>query len=184
MQLRISTGKYKNKKLKVADPTLPVRERVKLAVFSILEDKVIDAKCLDLYAGSGSLGFEALSRGAKSCVFIEQNKQAIGCLLENKDNIFASNEDEKDCVEITRADGVKYVSNTDEYYDIIFLDPPYDASDRHIIKMIEGILNKDGVLIFFHHKKDKYNVSDINENLKIHDSRIYGITQVDFIVRK
>ena len=87
MELRISSGQFKNRKLNVSENIRPVRERVKQAIFSILDDKVENAFVLDLFAGSGNLGLEALSKGASKCIFVDDNFDSVKCLIENTSKI-------------------------------------------------------------------------------------------------
>lgn len=173
MQLRISAGKYKNKRLRVAPATKPVRERVKLAVFSILDDKIKNANVLDLFAGSGNLGLEALSRGAKKCTFIDNDYDAIKSIKENTST--SAN------FVIQRDDATKFVLNSEEKYDLIFLDPPYDLPIHHILKNIHEIMNTDGLTVYFHATQG---APSRKFDLQIADSRTYGITTVDFIALK
>lgn len=187
LEIRISTGKYKNKKLKVPESANPLRERVKLAVFSIIGDKIENSKCLDLAAGSGNLGIEAISNNARECTFIDDNYEAIKFIKENLEKITGAEFDinketivDNTKIKIIKDDMTKFAYNDTEYYDIIFFDPPYTANTRHLIKYIHELINDDGLLIYFHHKKNKLDLSP-NPELKIIDSRTYGITNVDFI---
>lgn len=179
--LRISTGKYKNKRLKSANNIRPVRERIKLAVFSILGDQIINAKCLDLFAGTGLLGFEALSRGAKCITLIDNNFDSIKILNANKDSLRDLEAFEK--IAVIKDDVTKHIVNDDEHYDIVFLDPPYNQHIRHIIKYVHENLTRGGLIIYFHSAKDSEDFIEQNDKLKIIDTRRYGATTVDFISR-
>jgi 16S rRNA (guanine966-N2)-methyltransferase len=122
--VRIITGRYKGAILRTikGDSVRPTQDRVREALFSILGDKVVGATVLDLYAGSGGLGLEALSRGAVSCTFVERSRPVAAVLQENIDRIGAQN-----CRVFTAptdralprlaADGIRF--------DIVFMDPPY-----------------------------------------------------------
>ncbi len=82
--MKIISGKYKGQKLNYNKlTTRPTINRIKESIFSIIQLKIENAKVLDLFAGSGSLGIEALSRGAKECVFVEKDPQACKVLLKN-----------------------------------------------------------------------------------------------------
>ncbi len=177
--IRITSGTAKNKKLIVPDvPGIrAVQEVVKLAIFSILGEKVDDAMVLDLFAGSGNLGLEALSRGAQWCDFVDDNynaRQAItknikSCGFEDKSEVFFS-------------DAVKYVANTDKKYTIIFADPFYDdLSHKFLMKNLEEILNPGGTIIFLHGDKLKIEKLTEGTNLKIIDERKYGKSILNFI---
>lgn len=83
--LRITGGSFRSRLLKTpfSEATKPTMDKVRLGVFSSLNDRVINADVLDLFAGSGSYGFEALSRGAKSATFVDNGFEAIKCIKEN-----------------------------------------------------------------------------------------------------
>lgn len=171
--LRVTSGTAKGKKLKT--PNLPefraVQDKAKLAVFSILGDKVIGAKCLDLYAGSGSLGIEALSRGALWCDFVDETRTAQ---LTIGDNLSETGFSDK--AEIFKQDAVKFVGNAFEQYDIVFADPYYkDTHFRFLLQNIEPILKNKGVVVFSHGKyTDIKDALTNTERLEIHDQKRYG----------
>ncbi len=186
MELRISGGDYKNKKLKVPKSASPVRERIKLSVFSILDDKINDAECIDICAGSGNLGLEAISRGAKSCTFIEEDFDAVAAIkdnirsvlgLEANPNKFNTN----DKAILIKSDMVRHIANDDRHYDVAFWDPPYELPIKHAIKYIHDLIKKNGIIVYFHETESKIDIPTINPALKVVDSREYGITTVDFI---
>ena len=83
--MRVVAGSAKNKKLKTKEgrETRPTLERVKEAIFSIISDEITDSSFLDLYAGTGSIAIEALSRGARRAILIEQDKEALRIIIEN-----------------------------------------------------------------------------------------------------
>lgn len=183
MDLRISSGEYKNTKLKVADESRPVKEHVKLAVFSKISDLIEKADVLDLFAGSGNLGFEALSRGAKHVDMIEVSGNAQKAIQDNIKKLaenFSQNFDDTK-ISLFKKDAIDYVTNEYANYDVIFADPPYETPTNHLIKMIDNMMKKDSIFIYFHESTKKYDVSELNPNLKLLDSRKYGVTTVDFI---
>jgi len=146
--LRITTGLAKNVRLKT--PDLPgfksVQEVAKSAIFSMLGDKVNEAMCLDLYAGSGNLGLEALSRGAAWCDLVDNNYEAKKVLLEN---VKKCGFEEK--AEVHFKDAVKYAANTEKKYDLIFVDPFYDTTSHvFLMKNLAEILKPEGVVVFCH----------------------------------
>ena len=85
--MRVTAGTLKNRKIKSREgrETRPTLERIKEAIFSIIGDKVVNAKFLDLYSGTGNIAIEALSRGAKRAVMIEQDKEALRIIIDNID---------------------------------------------------------------------------------------------------
>lgn len=178
MELRISSGIYKNKKIKVPESARPVRDRIKLAVFSILEDKVLNATCLDLFAGSANLGIEALSRGATSATFVDNDYYAIKDINENILNLNLEN---TEITKVIKDEAIKFISSYETYFDVIFIDAPYDLPIKHIFKVLPEIMTKESIVVYFHGFKKGVDVESENKLLKIYDSRKYGITQVDFI---
>jgi 16S rRNA (guanine966-N2)-methyltransferase len=143
-RLRIVAGKWRSRLLDIADaPGLrPTSERVRETVFNWLAPLIQGARCLDLFAGSGALGFEALSRGAASVVFVDNSGSAIKAIEKSARALEAAGAD------IHRGDAADYVRNArPASFDIIFLDPPF-ADDRldDLCALIEerGILAPGG----------------------------------------
>jgi len=170
--VRIITGSAKNLKLKTPeDPKFSaVQEIAKGSLFSIIGDKIINSQCLDLFSGSGNLGLEALSRGAKHCDFVEENKKTARLIQEN---ISKCGFDEVS--EVYPKNSVKYAANTEKYYDFIFADPYYDDL-HHIFLMenLEEILNPEGLIAFFHGENLDVQNAIKNTKLKITDERKFG----------
>ena len=178
--MRISSGFAKNKK--ILSPKIPgimlTQEIARLAIFSMLGERVQDANCVDLYAGSGSLGLEALSRGAASCDFVDINMEATNTIEEN----FKMH----DLMSMKGAtftqDVIKYVSNTQKEYDIVFLDPYYDQSvHKHMFKLLPNIVQTGGVIVFLHGKDLNLESTLEGTKLKIVDERHYGASYVTFL---
>lgn len=143
--MRVISGIYKGKNLLGFDikGTRPTMDRVKESIFGMIQNKVNNSVCLDLFAGSGSLGIEALSNGAKVCYFVDNNKESIQVLKKNTDSIKNAKIIYKD-----------YKNALDNFFessfDLIFLDPPYDLNliTPSIQKIIEkNLLKDDGYLI-------------------------------------
>lgn len=110
--------------------TRPTTDYVRQAIFSILGPKVVDAAVLDLFAGSGAIGLEALSRGAASCVFVDEHRQAESVIRENLEKAKLQG------ARVVRADVQTWLSRETGRYDLIFADPPYVKSpgDRDHLK--------------------------------------------------
>lgn len=119
--IRIIAGQHRGRKLPVlmADGLRPTTDRVKETVFNWLMPYIQDATCLDCFAGSGGLGFEALSRGAKSVTFIELNKAAAQQLKENKTLLKANN------VDIVSTNAINFLQQNQQAYSLVFIDPPF-----------------------------------------------------------
>lgn len=170
--LRITTGKAKNKQL--STPNIEgyrgVQEVAKQAIFAILGEEILEKTCLDLFAGSGNLGLEALSRGAKHCDFIDEHPRAIQAIEEN---IKKCGFEEQ--TNIKRSNAVKYAGNTENKYDLIFLDPFYeDTNHIFLMKNLEDILEENGKIVFFHGDKLDIQKTIKDTNLKVIDERRFG----------
>ena len=145
--MRIITGKAKGIILKApaGDVTRPTADRVKEAVFSMLQFDVEDRSVLDLFAGSGQMGLEALSRGAKEATFVDKSKDAIKLIKENSEKAKLSNN-----ALIFQSDYIEFLQkNKGKSYDIIFLDPPYTAKmyKPALKKLLENGYIKPSTLI-------------------------------------
>jgi 16S rRNA (guanine966-N2)-methyltransferase len=121
-KLRIIGGDWRSRQLSFVDaPGLrPTPARVRETVFNWLQYEIFGKQCLDLYAGSGALGFEAASRGAKSVVQVESNAQACRSL---KDNAFALSADDR--IKVVQSDVLRYLEGEATAFDVVFLDPPF-----------------------------------------------------------
>ncbi len=125
-QLRIIGGQFRGRKLSFesAQGLRPTLDQVRETLFNWLSADIHEAKCLDLFAGSGALGFEALSRGAASITFVDNNTNAINN-IQNNLHILCANQlkNQSHCIKQTAE---HFLKNTNEQYDIVFLDPPYE----------------------------------------------------------
>lgn len=132
--MRITGGKARGVTLKAPkdQKTRPATDRARESLFSSLTTSIFDASCLDLFAGTGSYGFEALSRGAQSCQFIEHNRMAIDCLKKNAQVVAKSAELSVEAIQIKQSDLLKTGSSSNQQsFDFIFLDPPYALWESH-----------------------------------------------------
>lgn len=145
--MRVITGKARGVQLKTPEGILtrPTADRVKEALFSIINFDIPGAKVLDLFGGTGQLGIEALSRGAASAVFVDAREESCRLIREN----LKRTKLEKDA-KVIRSDYLDYLSRCREQYNIIFLDPPYaEVFLENAIKRITeiDILQSDGIII-------------------------------------
>lgn len=145
--MRVITGKARGTSLKTPDGILtrPTADRVKEALFSIIQFDVPNAKVLDLFAGTGQLGIEALSRDAKSAVFVDSRDDACKLIRENLKRTHLEN-----TATVVRSDYMDFLRNCKETFNIIFLDPPYDEIFlENSLKMITeiDILQSDGIIV-------------------------------------
>ena len=178
-KLRISSGTAKN--IILDTPNIPeyraVQEVAKQAVFNILADNILGKECLDLYAGSGNMGLEALSRGALLCDFVDENKRSTNTIESNVIKCGFENK-----TEIIKNDAVKYVSNTPEKYDFIFADPFYkNTSHIHLFKGMQEILHENGMVIFFHGGDIDWEDTLKDTKFKIVDNRRFGKSHITFL---
>ncbi len=120
-KLTINGGKWRSRQLIFEDtPGLrPTPARIRETLFNWLQTDVIASQCLDLYAGSGALGFEATSRGAKAVVMVENNAQACRLINENKTKLAAEQ------IKIIQMDVFKFLAGDATPFDLVFLDPPF-----------------------------------------------------------
>lgn len=135
--MRIISGKYKNRELKSPNSSIthPMSERARLSIFNMLGD-LSGKTALDLFAGTGALGLEALSRGAASCTFVEKDAKALACLKQNLKNI-------ENC-KIIKND--VYTIKLEDGFDLVFVDQPYDKFNKDI-EFFNKFLNKGGKII-------------------------------------
>ena len=164
--MRIISGKYKGKKLNGynIEGTRPTMDRVKESLFGIIQNYVPGAIVLDLFAGSGSLGLEAISNGAKKLVLTDNNKMVTDTL---KDTIKSFDDD----IEVITTDYKKYLKEIIYKFDIIFLDPPYRAGLMNkALRVIEErqLLNKGGIVVL------EFENIKIETNLELIREKSYG----------
>jgi 16S rRNA (guanine966-N2)-methyltransferase len=175
--MRITSGSAKGHTLKVpqAKDLRPAKEMVRLAIFSILGEKVNGAQVLDLFAGTGAYGIEALSRGAEHGDFVEINHETYKALEENVNHTKLKNR-----AKTHKDDAFRYIQlQPDKKYDIIFFAPPYRlGAPKDLLYNSAKKLKEGGVLIIEHRKEVP--VPEI-DNLKIIKSREYGQTGVTFL---
>lgn len=154
--MRVITGKYRGRVLKGPkhQGLRPTADRVKEALFNIIGPAIVDADFLDLFAGTGGIGIEALSRGARSVVFVDANGASIQLLKSNLHFV-----DPEDRIRIIRSVADKALQRLAEEkagFDIIFLDPPFEAGllDQTLKSIRElDLLRADGILIAEHPRR-------------------------------
>ena len=145
--MRVISGKYKGKLIEGfdIDGTRPTKDRVKESVFGSIQNKVKNSVFLDLFAGSGSIGIEALSNGASKCYFVDNSNSIFMTLVHNVDEVENGIVIRKDYL-----DALKYFKNKMIKFDIIYIDPPYHLGlMNNAIKYIEdnNLLNDEGLII-------------------------------------
>lgn len=181
--MRIITGSAKGAKLKAPHglDTRPTTDRVKESLFNILGNIVEDATVLDLFAGTGSLGLEALSRGARRATFIDQSAVSISVVKAN-----AVHTKLLGCTELIKLDVLKALAMLEaggRLFDIVFCDPPYNQG--YITKILHKfdngkIIAGQGILILEHSRHEP--PAKQWRNLKLRRSERYGETMVSFFL--
>jgi 16S rRNA (guanine966-N2)-methyltransferase len=181
--LRIIGGQLRGKKLSPVRTAAvrPTSDRLREAVFNILSGSIEGTVVLDLFAGTGALGIEALSRGARKAVFVDHSRDAVAlisrnlrlCRLENRSTVIRW--------DITR--NLNCLNGDDQTYDLVFLDPPYDCGlivPTLQILCRDRLLGSDAHLVVEHAASEGF--SSAPESLVIADTRKYGKTLVSFLV--
>jgi 16S rRNA (guanine(966)-N(2))-methyltransferase RsmD len=174
--MRVIAGLYRGRRLKVPPGvrTRPTADRVREALFSILGD-VEDARVADLFAGSGALGIEALSRGAAHATFVERDPGAVGVL---KFNLAALGIVED--VEVFEWDVLRWLETVGGSleFDVVFVDPPYSSAPRlgaPLTELLPGILSPNATIVTESDKRDPLVL-----DLPLDDERVYGDTRIAF----
>lgn len=140
--IRITSGKFRGRSLKTpGGKTHPMGERERLALFNMITDDIPGSLVLDAFAGSGALGIEALSRGAREVVFIEKNPKAAETIRQNLRELEIA-------AEVSTADVMKF--NTEAVFDLIIADPPYDDFNPEAIQHLFQFLKDGGLLVLSH----------------------------------
>ena len=176
--MRIISGQARGRKLKTLEglDTRPTLDRTREALFNILQQRVRDARVLDLFAGSGALALEALSRGAVLC---DQSPAACGIIRENIALVRMEDRARLLCCEASQA----LERLVGEQFDLIFLDPPYHKG--LIDAALEGMIRRnqlaEGGLIVAETAQDEG--FDLPEDLTFTDERKYGKSRLHFIER-
>jgi 16S rRNA (guanine966-N2)-methyltransferase len=143
--MRVIGGEAKGRRLysPAGKATRPFTDRLRESLFSALGERVAGSRVLDLFAGTGSIGLEALSRGAESAVFVESNRAALQALRRNVDAVGLGGEVVAGAVE-------QHLDHLAGPFDLVFLDPPYPMSDEAVGQILERtfrVLTDDGVVV-------------------------------------
>lgn len=172
--MRIISGFLKGRNIKGYDieGTRPTMDRVKESVFGSIQNNLKDSICLDLFCGSGNLGIEAISNGAKLCYFVDNNINAIKVVNENIKKL-----DIKNYTKVLNYDykkSLKYFNELNIKFDLIFVDPPYDY---HVIEKVINYVNEynllnDNGLLILEFEREKLN--EIYGNLNLIKQKKYS----------
>ena len=185
----ISSGLYKGMKIKTLDSlgTRPTAIKVRQAVFNSIQYLIENSSFLDLFAGSGAVGIEALSRGAESSTFIELDRGAYSVLETNLKEVRRRN---PEVIYYSYRDKVENFLEraSNKVYDFIWADPPYKDCcsfyDRFNGNILDLLKDKDSYFIMELAKKDLKEITDINGSLELIKVKEYGISAVRFWRKK
>jgi len=180
--LRIISGEHKGRILSsVKKATIrPSSDKVKGSIFNVLKDEVLGKKVLDLFAGSGNLGIEALSRGAEFVTFVDSSPQSIKIIKKNLESL---NLNQK--AETIGRDWSKVLPKLGKKFGIVFADPPYlrGFAQKVIDSVVKyDLLESDGILVLEHHKKETFTYPE--EKLFYVKAKRFGDTMVSFFLRQ
>lgn len=180
--MRIIGGKYRSRVLAefAGENVRPTSDRAREALFNILALKMYGARVLDLFAGSGALGIESLSRGAKEVIFNDFSKDSIAIVKKNLTTLkIAVNGEE---AKVTQGDYLACLEMVRGQFNLIFIDPPYrmEYGEKALKKIAErGLLSEDGIAVY---ERDIPFEGEI-EGLEKYDERKYGKAYLSFFRR-
>jgi 16S rRNA (guanine(966)-N(2))-methyltransferase RsmD len=180
--MRVIGGQYRSRVLAefAGENVRPTSDRAKEALFNILSLKIYGARVLDLFAGSGSLGIESLSRGAKEVLFNDFSKDSIAIVKKNLTSLKIAINGEQ--AKVTQNDYLACLEQVRGQFDLIFIDPPYrfDYGEKALKKIAEkGLLTENGVAMY---ERDVPFEGEI-EGLEKYDERKYGKAYLTFFKR-
>jgi 16S rRNA (guanine(966)-N(2))-methyltransferase RsmD len=182
--LRIISGTARGIRIQAPDTikTRPTLDRVKESVFDILAPYIPDTRVLDLFAGSGNLGIEALSRGAKSAVFVDESKICRNIITDNLKRTKFDSQGTILTMDVFRA--IKLMKENGEKFDIVFMDPPYNMN--FLVKTLQmindfDIIGNDGIAACEHHE-DEESPEKVG-SLSKERVKVYGDTVFSFYVK-
>lgn len=178
--MRIIAGRFGSRHIEAprGTDTRPTLDQTRESLFNILQGFMSGAKVLDLFAGSGALGMEALSRGADFAVFCDKDREAVKVLRRNIITLDIEPETRvlfEDCF-----DAINRLGRENERFDLIFLDPPYSVEGGTIMQKIleHKLLAPQGLIIF---ERDAKTALMMPEGLRVRRGKVYGRTALDFI---
>lgn len=168
--MRIITGKARGKKLVTLEgkDVRPTSDKIKESLFNILQFNIEGRTFLDLFAGSGQIGLEAISRGAEKAVFVDSSKKSIAVIEENIRNCGFTAESK-----VVNADSLMYIRHCPETFDVAFIDPPYRTGIlQEVLPYVAEAMN-DGGIIICEHPADEAAPEELGEFKKLKDYK-YG----------
>lgn len=176
--MRIVGGKYKGRALVEFDGTAirPTADKVRESLFNILQFRISGASVLDLFCGTGAIGIEALSRGAKTVVFNDASRESIAILKKNLNKLKVSEE-----YRLQNGDALTFLKNTADTFDLVYIDPPYKSdSGVEALKLVSRVLKEGGTAVFEDEKPFSGEIFGIVKT----DERKYGRVYLTFFRRE
>jgi len=143
--VRVITGIARGRRLETlpGESTRPTSEKVKESLFSAIQFDIEGRRVLDLFAGSGQLGIEALSRGASGCVFVDKNTEAMQVIRRNLQHTGLSEK-----AQVVGAEAITYLTRPKDRFDLVFLDPPYASGlINPALEAVAPLVNDGGILV-------------------------------------
>ena len=179
--MRIIAGEAKGRKLYApgGEDTRPTADRIRESVFGILGPRVLEARVLDLFGGTGALALEALSRGAARATIVDSSVKAIACIRRNAEAVLGA---DMARAEIFRADYRQAIERLAQPFDLVFLDPPYRMETAYgdaLTRLRQRGLLAEGALAIL--ERAEARAIALPEGFSVRDVRRYGETCVEFI---
>jgi len=171
----------------IGDKTRPIQDRTKESLFNILSGVIPGSRVLDMYAGTGAIGIEALSRGAVSCIFIENNRSAIEVITKNLEA--TKLQDKAEVVLYDVFEIIPYLEKNKIEVEIVFASPPYplvekDSYRDELLNLFSLMCSKHIIqpegLIMLQLRKTDFEIPSVSLYLELFDTRTYGDTQCSF----
>lgn len=184
--MRVVSGEYRSRIIKPPQGAeiRITRDEVKAALFNILGTKIVGAKFLDLYAGSGNVGIEALSRGASRVVFVDKDNKCINAVHNNLNSLQIKDLDKAEVLKKDALKALYLLEKREEKFDFVFIDPPYyrDFAKKSLIRLSDcDILSQLALVVIEHYKKDI--LPQDSGNLVLMKQHTYGDTVLSFYRR-
>jgi 16S rRNA (guanine(966)-N(2))-methyltransferase RsmD len=175
--VRIAAGRWKGRALEIPRQARPTSRLAREALFDMLHDSVGGAAILDLYAGSGAVGIEALSRGASRAVFVERDREALEKNLER----LGASRGEAEVLGVDASRALSALADRGARFDLVFADPPYAESlERALLENAARLLSPGGLLIL---QKDARSMPEEPEGLSLVRRKSYGRNVLYFFAR-
>ena len=176
--MRVISGRFKGKPLKELkyDHIRPTADKVKQALFTKLQFEIEGARVLDLFCGTGGLGIEAISRGAREVIFVDKNPKSVALTRENLKNIGSD-------ARVYNVPFEKALEKVEGQFDLILLDPPYNSGFyEKALEMIEKrkLLAEGGTIVCEHYKDDLFDYSRFD----VYDEKTYGTVVLTYLKNK